>query len=444
MARITVIATEEGVETARRALIRLGFESKTNFAQCKLISRYSVSNFFNRHPIQVDTFKRICQELTLNWEEIIKIDEELKNEKNKSSKSQGKIVLETYSRSIIVTDELNQRDIAEIILKGDVNSVENLKTLEIILQQYSGYSIKIRDMKAGSIKLTVEGSPEDIQKLISSIELGNVVEVNGFPVEDIRVLDKWQLVQEIISHPTPQRNLSGIDLSDTDLNRANLSGSNLINADLSCADLSNANLTNADLSNADLSETDFSNSLVTGAKFSHDSPGMTEELKKSLINKGAIVTGLLLDKLVTLREWLENSFKPEWLLPRDLVFTPAFMRSNRNKSKALQPSIVRAKEINLGGDLAHRTLALVVRLTPTDTDEVDLQICLYPTAQSGYTDLPYNIQLIVIDEEGSDIMDAQSERFEESLCLSFSGNFGEKFGIKIVFKQSCITEKFVI
>ncbi len=146
-------------------------------------------------------------------------------------------------------------------------------------------------------------------------------------------------------------------------------------------------------------------------------------------------------KLVALREWLEHNYSSDWLSPKDLILAPAFKKS---KSETLQPSVVRAKEINLGGDLAQRTLALVVRLTPTSTDEVDILVCLYPTRESSYTDLPHNIQLTIVDQEGSDFMNAKTKRFEESVCLSFSGKLDERFGVKIAFYKSCITEEFMI
>lgn len=68
--RFTVIASQEGVDKAERALVRLGFESKANFGKSQLIARSAVTNFFQRVPIQPDTFKRICDGLQLNWEEI--------------------------------------------------------------------------------------------------------------------------------------------------------------------------------------------------------------------------------------------------------------------------------------------------------------------------------------------------------------------------------------
>jgi len=74
--KITIRASPQGVEKAEKALIRLGFETKTNFAKSQFLSRSSVTKFFNCQPIQVDTFKKICKELTLNWRETAEISED--------------------------------------------------------------------------------------------------------------------------------------------------------------------------------------------------------------------------------------------------------------------------------------------------------------------------------------------------------------------------------
>ena len=146
-------------------------------------------------------------------------------------------------------------------------------------------------------------------------------------------------------------------------------------------------------------------------------------------------------KLVALRLWLEGKYSSEWVSTRDLVKTYALKRSNPT---TLQPSVIRAKEINLGGQLAHRTLALVIRLTPINEESAEIRVYLYPAQKSSYTDLPHDVQLIIVDEKEVDFMHAQTRRFDGSLCLSFSGNVGEKFGVRIVFNNACISESFVI
>ena len=65
--KLTLVASEKGVATAEKALIRLGFESKSNFAVVHL-SRSTVSKIFNQDPIQLDSFKRICEALKLKWQ----------------------------------------------------------------------------------------------------------------------------------------------------------------------------------------------------------------------------------------------------------------------------------------------------------------------------------------------------------------------------------------
>jgi hypothetical protein len=59
--KITITASSEGVEIAQKALIRLGFDSKINFAKSQLLARSTVTKFFQCQPIQADSFKKICQ-----------------------------------------------------------------------------------------------------------------------------------------------------------------------------------------------------------------------------------------------------------------------------------------------------------------------------------------------------------------------------------------------
>lgn len=91
--------------------------------------------------------------------------------------------------------------------------------------------------------------------------------------------------------------LSEANLSYAKLNGADLSGAYLENANLSYADLHNAslalgnaiaaNFTGANLVGANLSNTNFSSSIVSQAIFG-ENPGLSEQVKQSLIERGAI------------------------------------------------------------------------------------------------------------------------------------------------------------
>ena len=182
---------------------------------------------------------------------------------------------------VTVTDKKTNTIKAEIKLIGDINSFGDSNRVEFILREFAGDTITITDIKEGSIRLTVEGSQEDIYRLVSRIKSGELKEVSGFPVADVQILsesseddesnelnNKWPLVREIVAQGFRPRNLSGVDLSDADLSGANLNFAKLSGADLSSADLSGANLINAKLSGADLSGANLNSANLNSADLS--------------------------------------------------------------------------------------------------------------------------------------------------------------------------------
>jgi uncharacterized protein YjbI with pentapeptide repeats/DNA-binding Xre family transcriptional regulator len=284
--KITYTASPQGIQKSEKALKRLGFESKINFAKSKFLSRSTITKFFNCQPIQLDSFKRICEALTLDWQEIVQMCEEEQsnrleiNEFSNSDTNEGVEQVQTLFLKLTVLDKQNQVIKAVIILEGNFNSINNnlSVSLQAILREFAGDTIKITDIEEGSIRLIIEGSPEDIEQLLSRFNSGELTEVSGFPVEGVQILsessdddesnelnDKWRLVQEIVSQRVDYRNLSGADLSDADLSGANLSGANLSGADLSDADLSGADLSGADLSGANLTGANLSDANLSDA-----------------------------------------------------------------------------------------------------------------------------------------------------------------------------------
>jgi uncharacterized protein YjbI with pentapeptide repeats len=266
--KITFTASEKGTIKAENSLKRLGFESKSSFATSQRISRSTVTKFFQREPIQLDSFQRICSALTLNWLEIEEMSsetEELKRsfilDRNIPDVTVEVGEMTKLRRQVTVLDSDGDKIKAVITLEGDIDSVDNWKTFQLILRQYSGYSINIIDVQAGSIRLILNGSSEDIQRIFLLIESGELAKLNGFPITDIELLNvssnteqdnKWQLVQEIIDHALMERDLRNRDLSDTDLSFTALRSANLYGANLTDANLSNANLTSANLNYANL------------------------------------------------------------------------------------------------------------------------------------------------------------------------------------------------
>ena len=284
--KITIPASLEGVKIAENALIRLGFDSKSNFAESQRLARSTVTKFFQCLPIQLDSFKKICQELNLDWRKIAEFSEEKPSQipgitdciNPDINEGLEKMLTPTFYRQVTVIDKKTNTIKAEIKLIGDIKYLEDLSSVEFILREYGGDTIKITDIKEGSIRLTVEGSQEDIDRLVSRIKSGELKEVSGFPVADVQILsesseddesnelnNKWHLVREIVTQGIRPRNLSGVDLSDADLSGVDLIGADLSGADLSDADLSDADLRSAELRSADLRSANLSGANLSGA-----------------------------------------------------------------------------------------------------------------------------------------------------------------------------------
>ncbi|NEO03134.1 MAG: hypothetical protein F6K50_49805 [Moorea sp. SIO3I7] len=127
--KLTIAASSKGVETAKKALDKLGFELKSNFTKSQWISRNTVTKFFRLEPIQLDLFKRICEGLTLDWKEIAGIAEEQASEQlNKTDGSSSELVKgveqsESLSQKETVIERHSETIKAVLVLEGDINSV---------------------------------------------------------------------------------------------------------------------------------------------------------------------------------------------------------------------------------------------------------------------------------------------------------------------------------
>ncbi|OKH33849.1 hypothetical protein NIES2119_22150 [[Phormidium ambiguum] IAM M-71] len=283
--KTTCTASVEGVEMAENALIRLGYKSKTKFAESQRLSPRTVTMFFNRQPLQINSFRRVCESLQLNWEVI------QYTERTSEATSPA---LEIMSRQVVVVDKHNEEIKAEIILEGDIDSVHNdlLFWQDYFSRKYHNSIIKIiavkpkprdpnRQVMAIGLPelqqwvLEIEASQKDINMLSSNFETRELVNINGFPVQDILIFsesdEKWCLVEKIRSFQVNRGNyidLSGVDLSDAYLSKVYISHAKLRNADLSNCDLSSANLSYANLSGANLSGADLSGANLSGADLS--------------------------------------------------------------------------------------------------------------------------------------------------------------------------------
>lgn len=146
--------------------------------------------------------------------------------------------------------------------------------------------------------------------------------------------------------------------------------------------------------------------------------------------------------LVNLKQWFSGLFEPEWQ-PVELVLAV----NTRSAAVATKPkvgssSISRAKVIDLGMQLANHAVALVVRLTPSQTAETDVRLRLYPAGNAIH--LPRGLKLIVLDDARNACMETEARNADNWIQLEFGALPGEKFAVKVALSDAEIVEEFTI
>ncbi|HEY9620390.1 MAG TPA: DUF1822 family protein [Crinalium sp.] len=154
--------------------------------------------------------------------------------------------------------------------------------------------------------------------------------------------------------------------------------------------------------------------------------------------------------LVNLGQWFQNLFESGWQTAESLLnsgeMTPAF--GFRGVSTELEPrerqerSIRRAKLIDLGIQLAHHPVALVVELYPNSSGSVEVCLQVHPTVPQIY--LPPELKLLVLDQSGTTFLEAQSRQADNYIQLLFNGTPGERFSVQVTLGNASVTENFVI
>lgn len=84
-------------------------------------------------------------------------------------------------------------------------------------------------------------------------------------------------------------------------------------------------------------------------------------------------------------------------------------------------------------------VALIVGLQEAEPPETDISVEVYPTGEQGY--LPQDLELMVLDENGSVVMQAQA-RSNRKIQIEFSGEPGEGFSIRLAMGEFSVTEAF--
>ncbi|WP_246162737.1 MULTISPECIES: DUF1822 family protein [Brasilonema] len=140
---------------------------------------------------------------------------------------------------------------------------------------------------------------------------------------------------------------------------------------------------------------------------------------------------------INLSKWFENIFEVSWQA-LDAILDPKATQLSFSFRKAVE--VKRCKLISLG--TPNQAVAMIVAISQASEVEIDISVEVQPP--QGYTYLPSNLQLIVLDENGEAVINTHAGSDNQSIQLEFSGEPGDSFSVKVALGDVSVTENFVI
>ncbi|WP_354636294.1 DUF1822 family protein [Planktothricoides raciborskii] len=107
-----------------------------------------------------------------------------------------------------------------------------------------------------------------------------------------------------------------------------------------------------------------------------------------------------------------------------------------------QAGIEMAKAIDLVSETQSVTVALLIAFRPKNEQKVSIRIRIEAIDEEN--DLPQNLQVTVFDQSGNTFRQAQPTNPTFLELQGFSGLIGEQFSIRLSLEEASITENFVI
>lgn len=151
---------------------------------------------------------------------------------------------------------------------------------------------------------------------------------------------------------------------------------------------------------------------------------------------------LSLQDVVNLKRWFENIFEAGWLPIEPIFFTePAWQF--RNAEEKLKNVVERVKLIDFGIQANRASVGIVVKVShDRNSDEMDILVELRPTNGQEY--LPPSLHVMILDYEGTALLEAKAKNDNKKIELEFSAAVGDNFSVKIALGDISVIENFVI
>lgn len=149
---------------------------------------------------------------------------------------------------------------------------------------------------------------------------------------------------------------------------------------------------------------------------------------------------------INLSQWFQNSFAGSWQSLETLLNSESgnlTLEFGWRRQPIEQTTVKGIKLIDLGVQLGHQSVALLVAISPESDERVSIRVQVHP--KSGETFLPANLKLALLDETGKTMLEVSARSLDNFIQLPrFVGNVSEQFSIQISLENFTLKEDFII
>lgn len=141
---------------------------------------------------------------------------------------------------------------------------------------------------------------------------------------------------------------------------------------------------------------------------------------------------------------LGNFFEKSWQSPEELM--PAYRQRSLDEftlaSSERSGFVERGKKIWLATQVTEQTIILIVRLNPQSEKDTNIIVEVWP--QSGQLYLPETLQMKILDEQQTAVMQATASSTNQNIRFDFNAESGERFSIQMTLGETSVIEAFDI
>lgn len=150
---------------------------------------------------------------------------------------------------------------------------------------------------------------------------------------------------------------------------------------------------------------------------------------------------------VNLQQWFSRLFDEQWqpvttLLASSSVALRSVSPSQQTDIELNRRIVSRGKIITLQQGEQQESVILVVKMTDSENDEIDLRLQIYPEQNKEY--LPSGLRIRIYDETDKLCMEAQTGYTDDGVQLEFSCLPQEGFRLDLTLGDIYLSEQFVV